>query len=77
MTTTTAEHPLAIALSAAVPLRIVELKSRGGPQESDWHAVRDFAPMLASKGDTLQYGGKGDSEGAGELLRLDGVSDAD
>ena len=47
---------LAISLSAAVPLRIMELQRQGGPTEMDWRNAADFGQILAEKGDVLQFG---------------------
>jgi hypothetical protein len=51
-----AGSPLAIALSAAVPLRIFELEARGGPTPGDLERARDFSDVLAEKGDILLFG---------------------
>jgi hypothetical protein len=50
-----AGSPLAIALSAAVPLHIFELEARGGPTPDDLERTRGFADVLAEKGDILQF----------------------
>lgn len=66
-----AENPvLAIALSAAVPLRIRAYQEQGGPQESDRERVRSFARVLGEKGDVLQYGSKKSGEAAELFNRL-------
>lgn len=49
---------LAIVMSAAVPLRIAELRAAGGPSEDDISRARSFAHTLAEEGDTLQFGGR-------------------
>lgn len=53
---------LPIALSAALPLRILELRERGGPTDCDIEHARAFASDLGAHGDVLQFGGgkKGD-----------------
>ncbi len=48
-------HPLIIALDAAVPLRILLYQQRGGPTTEDWERVQAFAPILAEHGDNLLY----------------------
>ena len=55
---------LKIALSAAVPLRILELRSKGGPDDVDLDFARGFAHVLGEKGDILQYRGKKKGETA-------------
>lgn len=47
---------LAITLEAAVPLRILEV--RGWTVDRRLEACRECAPVLASHGDDLQFGGK-------------------
>lgn len=49
---------LAIMLPFAVRLRIAEYHDRGGPTDADHTRVREFAPVLAERGDVLQFGGK-------------------
>jgi len=46
---------LALALEAAVPLRILEFQSRGGPSDSDYERARAFSAILCAKGDQLLY----------------------
>ena len=53
-----ANTTLPIALSAAVPLRIADLKARGGPSAADLNACKDISRLIAEKGDVLLYGGK-------------------
>lgn len=52
------ESILPMMLDAAVPLRIAELQQRGGPDDADYNAAREFGSVLASQGDVLMYGGK-------------------
>lgn len=52
------ETPLAMALSAAVPLRIAEFKGMGGIEERDLWWARTFAQELGADGDILLYQGK-------------------
>ncbi len=54
---------LAIALSAAVPLRIAAYRQHGGPDAEDLERARRHSLVVAEKGDVLQYGGK-DGEAA-------------
>lgn len=50
---------LHIAMSAAIPLRIMELQARGGPSDADWSGLGAVAQDLAEHGDLLLYrGGK-------------------
>lgn len=51
-----ASSHLAIALSAAVPLRVLGLYERHGPDEKDLEAARQVGTLLASKGDCLLFG---------------------
>lgn len=53
--TRSADHPLAFFLMLSVPLRVMEYKRRGGPQDEDFDRVRGFAQVLAEKGDRLLY----------------------
>lgn len=51
--------PLALALSCAVPLRIMEYERSGGPTEVDYERCRGYGDLLGEKGDILQFrGGK-------------------
>jgi hypothetical protein len=50
-------HPLAIAASAAVALRIRELERDGGPTEGERERVRAFGRELGSRADVLMMGG--------------------
>lgn len=50
---------LAVAMWAAIPLRIMELQARGGPSDADWGGLGAVAQDLAEHGDLLLYrGGK-------------------
>jgi hypothetical protein len=49
---------LAIALAAAVPLRIAELQRKGGPTDAHLAMARAFSTVIAEKGDILLFGGK-------------------
>lgn len=49
---------LQTTLQLAVPLRIHELEARGGPSNADWKRATAFGPVLAERGDVLQFGGK-------------------
>jgi hypothetical protein len=60
---------LALTLELTVPLRMAELKRRGGPLEADWDAARTFGPVLSERGDVLLYGGK-PGQAAGLFNRL-------
>ena len=64
--TSVASSHLAIALSAAVPLRVLGLYERQGPDEKDLEAARQAGTLLASKGDVLLFG----SQVRGETAEL-------
>ena len=50
---------LRIALSAAVPLRIMALHARGGPSDFDVRMAREGSQLIGEKGDLLMFrGGK-------------------
>lgn len=51
-------HPLAATLAAAVPLRIIALLERGGPEQSDFDRAQSFGDELGERGDILLFGGK-------------------
>lgn len=61
-----ASSHLAIALSAAVPLRVLALYERQGPDENDLEAARQVGTLLASKGDRILFQG----EVPGETAKL-------
>ncbi|WP_236038313.1 hypothetical protein [Ktedonobacter robiniae] len=50
-----ASSHLAIALSAAVPLRVLALYERQGPDENDLETAHRVGTLLASKGDRLLF----------------------
>jgi hypothetical protein len=56
-----------VAVSAMVPLEIMELERRGGI--TDWHIeqAREISKLIAEQGDVLQYGG-GKRGQAGSLM---------
>ena len=55
---------LRIALSAAVPLRIMALRARGGPSDFDVKMVREASQLLGEKGDLLMFRGRKHGETA-------------
>lgn len=61
-------HPLPIMLDVAVPLRMHEIRQRGGPTDADFERARAFAPVLAEKGDVLLFGSKKEKGKAAELF---------
>lgn len=65
-----ANSPLAIALSAAVPLHIGVLEGKGGPSQQDYEAARSFASELGEHGDILLYRGKKQGETAALFNKL-------
>jgi hypothetical protein len=56
---------LSIALSAAVPLHIIELKAKGGPDAEDLKQAQEFSKDLGERGDVLLFGSKKKGEAAG------------
>lgn len=68
-------HPLAIALSCAVPLRIAEYEARGGPSPADLDRVRGHAGLIAERADIVLYRGKKKGEAAAVFAALaDGLA---
>ena len=51
------DNPLAIAMSAAVPLHIMRLKEKGGPTAEDMKKAQATSDKLGERGDVLLYGG--------------------
>lgn len=49
---------LAIALEAAVPLHIADLRRRGGTQPRDLERARHASTLLSEQGDILLYRGQ-------------------
>lgn len=47
--------PLAIALSAAVPLYIAEIKQRGGLSQADMDRLPSISQLLGEQGDMLLF----------------------
>ena len=64
MPITMKEHPLSIALSAAVPLHIMGMRQTGGVTEHDLEMARAFSEVLGEKGDVLIFGSKRPQEAA-------------
>ena len=56
--------PLAIALSAAVPLQVMEFYQQGGPSMIEIEEGRAFGRVLAERGDRLLYRGSRPGETA-------------
>jgi hypothetical protein len=69
----TDDPALAIALSAAVPLRILEYERSGGPSPDDVERARRYANVLAEKGDRLLFRSKKPGETAD---MFNGLADA-
>jgi hypothetical protein len=61
------EAEMKLVLEVGVPLRMHEIKSRKGPHDFDLARCREFAPVLASKGDVLLFRSKNKGE-TGELM---------
>lgn len=57
-------HPLPGWLGMAVPLHLLDLKERSGPDEADLHAARAFSKTLGERGDVLLFGSKKQGEAA-------------
>jgi hypothetical protein len=53
-----------------VPLRAHEIKSRNGPSDFDLRRLREFASILAERGDVLQYGSRKKGEVADLMAQL-------
>lgn len=65
MTANTIENsPMTAALLAAVPLRIIAINGRGGPNDSDLARAKSIGQLIAEKGDILQFGGGKKGEAA-------------
>lgn len=55
--------PLAVALSCAVPLQIMLLEDRGGPDEGDFNRAKEFGDRLCGPdGADVIYRGKQSAE---------------
>lgn len=52
---------LRVALSAAVPLRMAELRAAGSITDQDVERVRGYAQVMAEHGDDLLYRRKGET----------------
>jgi len=50
-------NQLSIALSAAVPLHILELQAKGGPDADDLKKAWAMSAVLGERGDVLLFGG--------------------
>lgn len=57
---------LAIAISVAVPLRILELQAQGGPSQEQLNRLPEISRNLSEHGDALLY----QSKKQGETARL-------
>ena len=55
---------LSIALSAAVPLQIMEIKERCGVTDDEFASASKFAHTLGEKGDVLLFGSNKKGEAA-------------
>jgi hypothetical protein len=51
-------------LSAAVPLRIRDLQSRGGPSKEDMESLREYSKLLGEHGESLLFKSKKKGETA-------------
>jgi len=61
---------LSIALSAAVPLHIAELKAKGGPDAADLKKAQELSQILGERGDILLFGGGKKGEAADQFNRV-------
>lgn len=55
---------LLLSLQIAVPLKIAEIRAKGGPNDFQWEWARDFADELGERGDVLQFKGQRKGETA-------------
>lgn len=51
------DNPLATAMAAAVPLHIMRLQEKGGPDAADMKKAQETSDMLGERGDVLLFGG--------------------
>lgn len=61
---------LSIALSASVPLHIMRLKEKGGPDKEDFIKCKEFSDILAEKGDRLLFPSRSKKKKEGETAML-------
>ncbi len=61
-------NPLNMVLSIAVPLRIMAMAEKGGPDAEDMKKAHKAGDLLGEKGDKLLFGGKKGE--AAELFNL-------
>jgi hypothetical protein len=59
------DNHLSIALATAVPLHILELQAKGGPDAEDLKQAQEFSKDLGERGDVLLFGSKKKGEAAG------------
>lgn len=50
------DHLLAMAMGAAVPLHIMRLQAKGGPDATDMRKAQETSDMLGERGDVLLHG---------------------
>lgn len=50
-------NPLAIAMAAAVPLHIMRIQAKGGPNAADMAKAQETSDRLGEHGDILLHGG--------------------
>jgi len=62
--------PLTAALLLVVPLEILELKNRGGPDDRDLARAGEIGQTIAAKGDVLLFGGGRNGEARDLLNQL-------
>lgn len=55
---------LSVSLSAAVPLRIMRMYEKGGPDDADFIRARKAGELLGEKGDLLMFKSKKEGETA-------------
>ena len=58
------DNPLALAMAAAVPLHIMRLEAKGGPDATDMAKAEQTSDILGEHGDVLLHGGGGKGEAA-------------
>jgi len=64
---------LCALLQCAVPLRIAELRARGGPTELDFDTAQDSVLMLVEEGDALMARTKRTALVTGKLIHMAAV----
>lgn len=61
---TNTQNSLSIAMAAAVPLRIMGMQEKGGPDDADFDRAQRAGELLGEKGDLLLFKSKKEGETA-------------